>query len=70
MPYGGAGAHWVLLRDGAVTFGVAAFDVAAARRAVAAASDYPDVEEWTDYFLNSRASDLEALDAFGPRDDR
>jgi putative phosphoesterase len=70
MPYGGAGAHWTLLRAGRVTFGVASFDLDAARRQIAVGSDYPDVDEWTEYFLNSRASDLDALATFSPRDGR
>jgi predicted phosphodiesterase len=70
MSYGGAGAHWALLAHGRVTLGVAAFDVEAARRSIARASSYPDVDEWTDYFLRSRASDFEALEVFGPRDGR
>lgn len=70
MPYGGAGAHWALLRDGAVTLRCTDFDIEPARAAIAAASGYPDVDEWTDYFLNSRASDLDALRIFGPRDGR
>jgi hypothetical protein len=28
------------------------------------------VQEWTDYFLNARASDADAITAFGPRDGR
>jgi predicted phosphodiesterase len=70
MPYGGAGAHWALLAGGAVTLRRSAFDIEDARTAIARSSGYPDVEEWTDYFLNSRASDLDALSAFGPRDGR
>ncbi|SHG68929.1 Predicted phosphodiesterase [Jatrophihabitans endophyticus] len=70
MPYGGSGAHWALLHDGAVTLCRSAFDVAAARDRIAAGCDYPDVAEWTDYYLHSRASDLEALRVFGPRDGR
>ena len=70
MPYGGAGAHWALLADGQVTLGVAAFDIEAARRSIAQSSSYPDVAQWTDYFLQPRASDLEALQVFGPRDGR
>jgi predicted phosphodiesterase len=70
MPFVGAGAHWALLADGAVTLGVAAFDVEEARAQIRAASTYPDVDEFTDYFLHSRASDLEALRVFGPRDGR
>ena len=70
MPYGGAGAPWVLLERGAVTLRTTHFDVEAARVAIADSCDYPDVDEWTDYFLNSRASDFEALTVFGPRDGR
>jgi predicted phosphodiesterase len=70
MPYGRPGAHWALLRDGAVQLRVSSFDVEAARAAIRAGSDYPDVDEWTDYFLNARASDVEALATFGPRDGR
>jgi predicted phosphodiesterase len=70
MPYGGAGAHWALLRDGAVSLRTSHFDIDAACAQIAAASDYPDVAEWTDYYLNSRASDFEALEVFGPRDGR
>ena len=70
MPYGGAGAPWALLERGAVTLRTTHFDVDAARVAIADSCDYPDVDEWTDYFLNSRASDFEALTVFGPRDGR
>lgn len=70
MPYGAAGARWALLAGGAVTLRSTAFDVDAARSAVAADCDFPGVDEWTDYFLNARASDAEALTTFGPRDGR
>jgi predicted phosphodiesterase len=70
MPYGGSGAHWALLDRGAVSLHTTHFDIEAARVAIAASSGYPDVAEWTDYFLNSRASDIEALRVFGPRDGR
>ncbi len=50
--------------------GRAAFDIPAACAQLAEQSAYPDVVEWADYYLNSRASDLEALAAFGPRDGR
>ncbi|MGD0246010.1 MAG: metallophosphoesterase family protein [Streptosporangiaceae bacterium] len=70
MPYGRAGAHWALLADGAVTLRRTVYDIEAARTAIDAQSDYPDVAEWTDYFLHSRAGDAEALAAFGPRDGR
>ena len=71
MPYGAAGAHWALLgEDGGVTMRVTAFDADAACARLAAESSYPEVGEWADYFLRSRASDVDALQAFGPRDGR
>jgi hypothetical protein len=33
-------------------------------------SSYPDVAVWADYFLNARATDADAITAFGPRDGR
>jgi len=70
MPYGSVGAHWALLSDGAVQLRRSEFDIEAARESIRRSSDYPDVDEWTDYFLNARASDAEALAVFGPRDGR
>lgn len=71
MPYGGAGAHWALLAsDGGITMRVTTFDLDAACARVVAESSYPDVHEWADYFLRSRASDVDALRVFGPRDGR
>lgn len=70
MPYGRRGAHWALLSDGAVTLRRTEYDVAAARASIAAQSSFPGVDEWTDYFLNARASDADAIAAFGPRDGR
>jgi len=43
-------------------------DLAVAR--VVAESNYPDRQEWADYFLRATASDAEALTAFAPRDGR
>jgi hypothetical protein len=37
---------------------------------VNAESAYPDIAEWTDYFLHSRASDADALAVMAPRDGR
>ncbi|HEX4292453.1 MAG TPA: hypothetical protein VH021_26260 [Trebonia sp.] len=37
---------------------------------VCAESAYPEITEWTDYFLSSRASDADALAMMGPRDGR
>ncbi|WP_412539299.1 metallophosphoesterase family protein [Longispora sp. K20-0274] len=69
MPYGRAGAHWALLGPGAA-LRVTRFDVDAAVARISAESDYPDAAAWADYYVRSRASDADALDAFGPRDGR
>ncbi|MEH1013728.1 metallophosphoesterase family protein [Micromonospora sp. CPCC 206060] len=69
MPYGRVGANWALLGPG-VQLRVTGFDVEAACARVAADSGYPAAAEWADYFLHSRASDVDALRAFGPRDGR
>jgi hypothetical protein len=61
MPYGRAGAHRPLLADGAVTMPRTSYDIEAACAAIRDRSDYPDVAEWADYFLYSRASDLGAF---------
>ncbi len=70
MPYGRAGAHWALLRNGAVQLRRTDFDVDAAVAAIAADSGYPGAAAFADYFVRSRASDVEALTAFSPRDGR
>jgi hypothetical protein len=70
MPYGRVGAHWALLAAGAVELRRTAYDVPAACASVCAESAYPDIAEWTDYFLNSRASDADALAVMAPRDGR
>jgi diadenosine tetraphosphatase ApaH/serine/threonine PP2A family protein phosphatase len=70
MPYGRAGAHWALLADGAVTLRRTVYDAEAACAAIRDQSGYPDVAEWADYFVHAKASDADALGAFGPRDGR
>lgn len=70
MPYGAAGAHWALLADGAVQLRRSEFDIPVACEQIRQSCNYPQVDEWTDYFLNARASDAEALAVFGPRDGR
>jgi putative phosphoesterase len=70
MPYGRAGAHWALLQAGAVELRRTAYDVPSACATVCAESAYPDIGEWTDYFLHSRASDADALAVMAPRDGR
>jgi predicted phosphodiesterase len=70
MPYGRAGAHWALLAGGAVSLRRTSFDPAAACAEIAGQSSYPAAAEWADYFVRAKASDAEALAAFGPRDGR
>jgi len=71
MPYGGPGAHWALLGgDGGVTVRRTRLDLDAACARVAADSSYPDAARFADYFIRSRASDVDALRLFGPRDGR
>lgn len=70
MPYGGTGAYWAVLAGGGVTLRRSDYDVAAARAAIRAECSYPDVDEWTAEYLTGRHSDLDALEAFGPRDGR
>lgn len=70
MPYGGAGAHWALLDDDAVTLRVTRYDIGAACALIAERSGYPDARAWAFEYLNSANSDLDALRAFGPRDGR
>jgi putative phosphoesterase len=70
MPYGRAGAHWALLSHGVAEMRRTVYDVEAACAGVTASSSYPDVGEWADYYLNSRASDADALAVMAPRDGR
>jgi hypothetical protein len=66
MPHGRQGAHWAILRDGAVETRRTGYDAAAACAQVEASSSYPDVAEWADYFLHARATDADALAVLGP----
>jgi len=70
MPYGRAGGHWALLRDGDVSLRRVIINVDAAVAAVVAHSTYPGRAEWADYYLRARSSDASAVAAFGPRDGR
>ena len=69
MPYGRPGAHWALLGPG-VDLRQTAFDLGAACAATIAASGYPKIAEWADYYIRARVSDGEALRTFGPSDGR
>jgi predicted phosphodiesterase len=69
MPYGRAGAHWALLGPG-VELRRTAFDLDAACTRTVAASSYPGIAQWADYYIRARATDAEALETFGPKDGR
>jgi len=49
---------------------VTALDLDAACARMVAESAYPNVAEFADYFVRSKASDFDALRVFGPRDGR
>jgi predicted phosphodiesterase len=70
MPYGRPGAHWAVLNAGTVEMRLTSYDLEAACAEITAESSYPDVARWADYFLYARATDADALAAFGPRDGR
>jgi predicted phosphodiesterase len=70
MPYGRPGGHWALLRNGGVTLRRVEIDVDAAVAAVIAASAYSGRAAWADDYIRARASDADAIAAFGPRDGR
>ncbi|MQA23990.1 MAG: metallophosphoesterase [Micromonosporaceae bacterium] len=70
MPYGSVGASWALLADGGVMLRRTSYDLDAACARIAAESGYPDAVEWADYFVRAKASDVDALRVFGPRDGR
>ena len=69
MPYGRPGAHWCLLGPG-TDLRVTSYDIPAAIARLTSEVTYPGIAEWADYYLNARATDADALAAFGPRDGR
>jgi predicted phosphodiesterase len=70
MPYGRSGAHWALLRSGHVSLRRTDFDIVRACADIGERSSFAGAADWADYFLHARASDVDALTAFGPRDGR
>jgi predicted phosphodiesterase len=70
MPYGRPGGHWALLENGDVSLRRVEIDVEAAVAAVIKGSTYPDRAAWAGDYLRARASDADAVSAFGPRDGR
>jgi hypothetical protein len=70
MPYGTTGAHWALLggADGpAIQLRRTHYDRVAAADAIEAECDFPEIAEWTRYFIRDPASDTEALEVFTPK---
>lgn len=70
MPYGRAGGSWALLANGNVTLRWTPVDLDAAVAEIVAQSTYPKREEWADYYVRAKSSDVDALTAFAPRDGR
>jgi putative phosphoesterase len=70
MPYGTTGAHWALLggADGpAIQLRRTHYDRAAAADAIEAECDFPDIAEWTRFFIREPTSDVDALAVFTPK---
>ncbi|MFD4632652.1 metallophosphoesterase family protein [Streptomyces sp. NPDC058284] len=67
MPYGSPGAHWALLGPG-IDLRTTHYDIEAAVTDVTRDSDYPEITAWADYYVRARATDAEALAAFGGRE--
>lgn len=70
LPYGRAGAHWAVLRDGAVTLARTLIDADEIIKEIRSNSSFPQVTEWLEDFVRRPATDTDALKAFGPRDGR
>lgn len=67
LPYGRAGAHWMILAGGVVSMGRTLIDPDVLVNEVVAASDFPGIAQWADENLRSPAGDVEALLTFGSR---
>ncbi len=70
LPYGRAGAHWAILTGGTVTMGRTPIEAEELVDEVVAGSRLPGVAEWAEENLRNPASDIEAIQTFGPRDGR
>ncbi len=70
LPYGRAGAHWAVFRDGAVTFARTPINADDITTKITSESSFPHIAEWLEDVIHSPASDTKALKAFGPRDGR
>jgi putative phosphoesterase len=70
MPYGTSGAHWALLGgrdDPAIQLRRTRYDTRQAAEQIRSGCDFPEVDEFIEYYLTSNASDVEALETFRPR---
>lgn len=70
MPYGQAGPHWALLRDGRVQLRRTDVDLEQVAERIVAESGFEDASRWVEEFVRNVHSDAEALAVFGPRDGR
>ncbi|TAM70049.1 MAG: metallophosphoesterase [Microbacteriaceae bacterium] len=70
LPYGRGGAHWAILADGTVSLGRTLIDPDGLIGDVVTGSSLPSVAQWAEENLRNPASDIEALQTFGPRDGR
>ena len=70
LPYGRVGAHWAILSGGTVSMGRTLIDPDILAHEVVARSRWPQVAQWVEENLRYPASDIEAVEAFGPRDGR
>ena len=69
MPYGRSGPHWALLAPG-VRLMRSTMDLDLACRHICETSAFPEIDEWADYFIRSKASDEEVMTLFGRSDGR
>ena len=70
MPYGSTGLPWALLTGTSVQLRWTSVDTDVLADRVVAACSFPDIEEWVSTYVRTPLSDTEAVEAFGPRDDR
>ena len=69
MPYGRSGPHWAVLGPG-VNLMRSVMDLDYACQSICNMSAFPNIDQWTDYFIRARASDEEVMALFGRIDGR
>lgn len=70
LPYGRAGAHWAVLSGGTVSMARTLVDPEVLVQEVAAGSGWTGAAAWAHENLRTVASDVVAIETFGPRDGR